>query len=203
MNFPFNIYLPALLVPCALAFALLPLWCRWCVRSDLVDEPGHRKDHGHVTPLAGGLTVFSALAITALAGAAFILLRVGDTTTGLALSHGLSRRAMELGAILFGAFGIVGGFVQAQAHVQFVSHLADKLLDPQAALDRPRFMVEGDVVRLERGLWNEAERLANLGYRVVKQPNHYPFGGGQAVMVLGDLLIGGSDSRKDGIACGF
>ena len=94
MTFPFNIYLPALLAPCVLAFALLPLWARWCVWRDLVDEPGHRKDHGHVTPLAGGLTVFSALAITALAGAAVILLRAGDATTGLAMSHGLSRRVM-------------------------------------------------------------------------------------------------------------
>jgi UDP-GlcNAc:undecaprenyl-phosphate GlcNAc-1-phosphate transferase len=106
MNFPFNIYLTALLAPCALAFALLPFWARWCVRRDLVDEPGHRKDHGRITPLAGGLAVFSALAITALAGAALILLRVGDATSGLALSHGLSRRAIELGAILIGALGM-------------------------------------------------------------------------------------------------
>lgn len=106
MNFPFNIYLAALLAPCALAFALLPIWARWCVRRDLVDEPGHRKDHGRITPLAGGLTVFSALAITALVGAALILLRADEAASGQAFSHGLSRRALELGAILFGAFGM-------------------------------------------------------------------------------------------------
>ena len=43
---------------------------------------------------------------------------------------------------LAGAFGIMGGFIQAQAHVQFVSAVADDGLDPQAALDRPRFRVE-------------------------------------------------------------
>jgi len=106
MSFPFNVYLAAVITPCVLAFALLPLWARWCVRRDLVDEPGHRKDHGRVTPLAGGLTVFSALALTALAGAAAILLGAGDATATSAYHHGLSRRVVELTAILLGAFGM-------------------------------------------------------------------------------------------------
>ncbi len=104
---------------------------------------------------------------------------------------------------LYGAFGIVGGFVQAQAHVQFVSHLVDKSLDPQSALDHPRFMIEGGAVRLERGLWHEAERLKKLGYDAKPFPNRYAFGGGQAVLVHSNGLVGGSDSRKDGYAMGF
>lgn len=104
---------------------------------------------------------------------------------------------------LYGVFGIVGGFVQAQAHVQFVSHLVDKELDPQAALDHPRFMIDGGAVKLERGLWHEVERLKTLGHDAVPLPNRYPFGGGQAVLVHGENLVGASDSRKDGYALGF
>ena len=60
---------------------------------------------------------------------------------------------------LAGAFGIMGGFIQAQAHMQFVSAVADDGLDPQAALDRPRFRVEADAVCLEEGLWERADEL--------------------------------------------
>ena len=86
---------------------------------------------------------------------------------------------------LLGPFGIMGGFIQAQAHAQFVSAVVDDGLDPQAALDRPRFRVDGDTVA------REAPDAFEPG-----------FGGGQAILVHGDALAGGSDNRKDGIAAG-
>ena len=43
------------------AMVSLPLWRRWCVKVRLVDDPGHRKIHDTSVPLAGGLTVFTAL----------------------------------------------------------------------------------------------------------------------------------------------
>jgi gamma-glutamyltranspeptidase/glutathione hydrolase len=104
---------------------------------------------------------------------------------------------------LLGPFGIMGGFVQAQAHVQFVSGLVDDGLDPQAALDRPRFRVEGDVVQLEEGLWNRADELEAEGIRTMRQSDTAVFGGGQAILVTADGLVGGSDSRQDGYAGGF
>jgi gamma-glutamyltranspeptidase/glutathione hydrolase len=104
---------------------------------------------------------------------------------------------------LLGPFGIMGGFLQAQAHLQFVSALVDDGLDPQAALERPRFMVDGDVVRLEEGLWERDADLAALGMTTVRETNTAYFGGGQAVLVSGDALVGGSDPRKDGYAGGF
>jgi gamma-glutamyltranspeptidase/glutathione hydrolase len=104
---------------------------------------------------------------------------------------------------LAGPFGVMGGLIQAQAHVQLVSALVDDGLDPQAALDRPRFRVEGDSVRLERGLWERAEELERLGHRVVRDEDRFAFGGGQAILVDGDTLVGGSDARKDGYAAGF
>jgi gamma-glutamyltranspeptidase/glutathione hydrolase len=104
---------------------------------------------------------------------------------------------------LYGPFGNMGGFIQAQAHMQLVSALVDERLDPQAALDRPRFRVDGDVVHLEEGLWPEATALEAAGVAVSLDPDVYGFGGGQIVLLEGDGLLGGSDPRKDGYAGGL
>jgi gamma-glutamyltranspeptidase/glutathione hydrolase len=103
---------------------------------------------------------------------------------------------------LLGPFGVMGGFLQAQAHLQLVSAIVDDGLDSQAALERPRFMVDGDVVRLEEGLWERDADLERLGIATVRETAGY-FGGGQAILVSGDALVGGSDPRKDGYAAGF
>jgi gamma-glutamyltranspeptidase / glutathione hydrolase len=102
---------------------------------------------------------------------------------------------------LLGPFGVMGGFLQAQAHVQLVSALVDDGLDPQAALDRPRFQVDRSSVQLEEGLWGRTKELEKLELELIE--SRESFGGGQAIVVDGDLLVGGSDSRKDGYAAGF
>jgi gamma-glutamyltranspeptidase / glutathione hydrolase len=104
---------------------------------------------------------------------------------------------------LLGPVGVMGGFIQAQAQMQLVSALVDDELDPQAALDRPRFRVDGEVVRLEEGLWAEAQELERAGHSVVCDPDPVGFGGGQAIVVQDGALLGGSDPRKDGYAAGF
>jgi gamma-glutamyltranspeptidase / glutathione hydrolase len=103
---------------------------------------------------------------------------------------------------LVGPFGVMGGFLQAQAHVQLVPMLVDGL-SPQAALDRPRFRIDGDTVLLEGGLWDSAPHIEALGLRVAAETDSSVFGGGQAIVVKDDVLLGGSDSRKDGYAAGF
>lgn len=104
---------------------------------------------------------------------------------------------------LFGPFGVMGGFMQAQAHVQLVSALVDEGLDPQAALDRPRFRVQGADVLLEEGLWPRSGEIEAIGLNPVPSRERPPFGGGQAILIEGDILLGGSDARKDGYAAGF
>src|SRR5690349_11737457 len=106
MSFPFNVYLAAFVIPLALTWLGLPLWARWCVRSGLVDDPGHRKIHDRPIPLAGGLSVSSALILTLLAG--WLALELGFQLSGTtnALAHGFSRRALQLAAICVGAIGI-------------------------------------------------------------------------------------------------
>jgi gamma-glutamyltranspeptidase/glutathione hydrolase len=109
---------------------------------------------------------------------------------------------MLLGEGLRGPFGVVGGFMQAQAHVQLISGLLDDGLDPQPALDRPRFRVDDGFVRLEAGLWDRAGELAAAGYEVMcdDAPN---FGAGQLILATEDRLLAGSDARRDGFAAGF
>ena len=102
---------------------------------------------------------------------------------------------------LLGPFGVMGAFIQAQAQVQFVSAVVDEGLDPQAALDRPRFRVDRRLLRLEEGL--DPGAFAGLGVEVRREGDITEFGGGQAILATAEGLVGGSDSRKDGIAAGF
>jgi gamma-glutamyltranspeptidase / glutathione hydrolase len=117
--------------------------------------------------------------------------------------HTLIPGLLLRGGSLLGPFGVMGGFLQAQAHVQLVSALVDDGLDPQAALDRPRFRVQGEEVLLEEGLWERAGELEAAGLRPVPSSDRWLFGGGQAILVEGEVLAGGSDARKDGYAAGF
>ena len=104
---------------------------------------------------------------------------------------------------LLGPFGIMGGPMQAQAHVQFVHRIAEGD-DPQAALDSARFRVEdGRRVMLEPGLAGEVEALRARGDDAVVDETPHAFGVGQSVLVLGEALVAGSDSRADGHAAGL
>jgi gamma-glutamyltranspeptidase len=63
--------------------------------------------------------------------------------------------------------------------------------------------VDGDAVLLEEGLWEHEPDLQRLGYRTIRETDAGGFGGGQAIFVTGDALVGGSDTRKDGYAGGL
>jgi gamma-glutamyltranspeptidase / glutathione hydrolase len=132
-------------------------------------------------------------------GAGFAV--AGEVVPGARAYHTIIPGLLARDGALLGPFGIMGGFIQAQAHLQFVSALVDDGADPQAALDRPRFRVDGDTLLVEPGLDAAAFAPAGLEVRTERDIRH--FGGGQAVLVAGDALVGGSDSRKDGIALGF
>lgn len=104
---------------------------------------------------------------------------------------------------LLGPFGVVGGFMQAQGHVQVVSALVDDRADPQTALDRPRFRVDGTTVLLEDGLYANKRKIEANGLTAVSRTGHSQlFGCGQIIVRLHDVLLGGSDARGDGHAGG-
>jgi gamma-glutamyltranspeptidase/glutathione hydrolase len=113
---------------------------------------------------------------------------------------------------LFGPFGVMGAFMQPQGHVQVAIGLLDDALDPQAALDRPRFCLEAGPgmtgpVHLEEGLPGAlADGLAGRGHRVDSVSGHARamFGRGQLIERRPDgVLIAGSDPRADGCAMGW
>ena len=107
------------------------------------------------------------------------------------------------GGGLLGPFGVMGGAMQPQGHMQVVLRLVDSGADPQAALDAPRWRVgNGRVVELEPGLWDAEQELAALGHDVRRATVQHPFGVGQAILRVGDALIGGSDGRGDGFVAG-
>lgn len=108
------------------------------------------------------------------------------------------------------SFGVMGGFMQPQGHVQVLSNMVDCRMDAQTALDAPRFRVDergGPEVSLERGVPTETcEALETMGHNLRIEPALGPgFGGGQIIAVNADtgVLEGGSDPRKDGCAVGF
>ncbi len=110
---------------------------------------------------------------------------------------------LEQGALL-GPFGVMGGRMQAQGHFQVVGRLVDHCDDPQAALDAPRWRVEeGRTVVLEPGLADHEDALRRLGHDVQRPVSRHVFGVGQAILRVGDTLVGGSDGRGDGYAAGL
>jgi len=120
---------------------------------------------------------------------------------------------------LFATFTNMGGFAQAPAHVQLVVNLLDFQMNPQIAIDRPRFIImNGDAngaVALEEGIaTNVAQELEDMGHEILKDPHgmmivmgHARSIFGRAQIVVRDrksgVLIAGSDGRCDGQAVGF
>ena len=103
------------------------------------------------------------------------------------------------------SFGVMGGHMQHQGHVQMVSRLFDYGQNPQAASDAPRWHVYKDFgVGLETGFDQAvAADLAARGHRVRHEPLEHVFGGAQLILGTPDGYVGGSDHRKEGMAAGF
>jgi gamma-glutamyltranspeptidase/glutathione hydrolase len=116
----------------------------------------------------------------------------------------------------FLCFGVMGGDMQPQGHVQVLCNIIDFGMNVQEAGDAARFhhtgsseptgttMTDGGRVALESGIGQEVRRtLARMGHRI-----HFAvggFGGYQAIAYDADhdVYIGASESRKDGQAAGY
>lgn len=108
------------------------------------------------------------------------------------------------------SFGVMGGDIQAQGHVQVVSNLVDYDLNIQEALDLPRFhYLEAERVALESDCDGELiQQLTTMGHAVMDENavlTRGGFGGGQGIMIdpATGYFWGGSDRRKDGCAMGY
>jgi gamma-glutamyltranspeptidase/glutathione hydrolase len=108
------------------------------------------------------------------------------------------------------SFGVMGGNMQPQGHVQTLLRMLLKAQQPQAACDAPRWRVmQGLDIEIESAMGQAvAEELTARGHRITQSKDTYmDFGSGQFIWRLGDPAVDGyvaaSDSRRDGLAAGY
>ena len=104
------------------------------------------------------------------------------------------------------AFGVMGGPIQPPGHVQTLVRLLTFGMNPQAALDAPRWKVNGGLaIDLEASAAAGLRAgLAALGHRLEATPDSYmDFGAGQFIVRIDGGYAAASDHRRDGQAAGF
>jgi gamma-glutamyltranspeptidase/glutathione hydrolase len=108
------------------------------------------------------------------------------------------------------AFGVMGGNMQPQGHIQFAMRFIDEYLNPQACSDAPRWRID-DLGKLtvEATMPTDIiEGLKNMGHEIMVMPvDSLDFGSAQAIAKISDesdsAYIAASDHRRDGLAAGF
>ena len=105
-----------------------------------------------------------------------------------------------------GPFGVMGAHMQPQGHVQMVVNLCDYGLNPQAALDAPRWQVAESLagsnrVLVEQSLPSSVVReLIDRGHDIQILAEGRSFGKGQMILRQGAALVSASEPRADGLA---
>lgn len=101
-----------------------------------------------------------------------------------------------------GSFGVMGAAMQPQGHLQVVTNMADYDMNPQAALDAPRWRFNiGSQVFLEPSVPQLiAQQLSARGHDVQYSSNIGLFGRGQIICKHNGVFIAASDYRADGLA---
>ncbi|MFC4769733.1 gamma-glutamyltransferase family protein [Effusibacillus consociatus] len=100
-----------------------------------------------------------------------------------------------------GPFGVMGAFMQPQGHVQVVMNTVDFQLNPQSALDAPRWQwIQGKTVEVEHSTpVHIVDSLARKGHDVKWALGSGGFGRGQIIWRQENgVLVGGTEPRTDG-----
>ncbi len=103
------------------------------------------------------------------------------------------------------SFGVMGGHMQAQGHLQMMVRIFDYRQNPQTASDAPRWCLLEDIrVAVEPGFSPAVlDQLSDRGHNIVTGLPETTFGGAQLIYKTDDHYIAASDYRKDGMAAGF
>ena len=108
------------------------------------------------------------------------------------------------------SFGVMGGNMQPQGHIQTLVRMLDHQQNPQAACCAPRWRFNAGLEINVESAMNPAtvQGLKDRGHQVdVIQDSYQDFGAGQFIWRLGDPAVEGyvaaSDSRRDGLAAAF
>lgn len=120
--------------------------------------------------------------------------------------HTIIPAFLTQGGKAVGPFGVMGGFMQPQGHLQMVVNQVDYGLNPQASLDAPRWQwLKGREVAFEQGVGgNILNGLASRGHGIEVRHTGGSFGKGQIIRRLANgTYIAGSEPRADGCAVGF
>ncbi|WP_049936887.1 gamma-glutamyltransferase [Haloplanus natans] len=102
------------------------------------------------------------------------------------------------------AFGVMGGYMQPQGHLQVLANLLDYDMPLQAAMDAPRwrYLADGSLAVEDRFPDGLLPKLARRGHDVTVRPPG-DFGGGQITRLAEGVISGATEPRKDGTAAGF
>jgi gamma-glutamyltranspeptidase/glutathione hydrolase len=107
---------------------------------------------------------------------------------------------------LWASFGVMGGFMQPQGHAQMLVNMIDYGMNPQEALDAPRYELlepyEGKKTLALEHSADVQDALRALGHEIIAAEVG-GFGGGQIIVVEDGVAYAGSDPRKDGAAVGL
>lgn len=133
--------------------------------------------------------------------------------------HTIIPAMITKGDELYASFGVMGGYMQPQGHLQMLVNLIDLGHNPQQALDMPRFRLSvlgggigaedpGGQLALEEGFTSEeVNELEARGHKIslLSGYNRIKFGGGQIILrePVSGVLTAGSEPRKDGCALGY
>jgi UDP-GlcNAc:undecaprenyl-phosphate GlcNAc-1-phosphate transferase len=128
MAFPFNFFVIAFLGALLTSLLSLPFWRKWCLRTNLVDDPGHRKIHNEPVPLAGGFAVLTGILLPLAVGAVLLELGIVQNSSAGLIIHGIDRRAVELlvlasGAVAITILGVLDDRHELEALPKFIGQL--------------------------------------------------------------------------------
>ncbi len=100
-----------------------------------------------------------------------------------------------------GPFGVMGGYMQPQGHIQVLMNLIDFALNPQAALDAPRWQwIKNKEILVESDFPTHiAKELTRKGHEIKLQLDSSSFGRGQIILRNNEkgIYIGGTEKRTD------